>query len=308
MAHAGHIVTKIKRVIPNSAKVFVRCISSTHKKNRFIIFGGIAVLTLVFYTYAPKPSIVLALPKIDQTNNTKEIYVKGRVNPPAANVSVNGKEANTDGSGVFTVFITAPAGQSILTISASSLGKRSTFIQPLVRELSQEEILAKAKKEQEQEASVKQRVMGADTNIQNLIDQSEKGNFVQIVRVIQKNIKKEGTYQRIIGQVINSTTIPVYWVKVTAKFFDMSDQLVDTKEGFAVAKAEALAPNKTHDFITQATNKPFAYYKLTTDWQNAEKKSTNSAEFEGNVNPNATETATPSALQTHTTIQTMPLR
>ena len=291
-----------RRLIPVSIRYRLHRLSSGVSRKQIYARAFACALFLVplialcVYVISPQPAIRLVVPVASQVMTDRDIYVRGVVKPPGALVRVNGKVAQGDGDGNFTVFVSAPAGRSVLRVEASYIGKHAQFLEPITRELSQEERLAIAERKQKEEAAIKQRVLGEDRSIDALLSSSQDGDFVHVVQVTSHTEEHDGRYVRVLGEVINSTLAPVYWVKVTAKFFDASDQVVDTKLGFAVAKDESLPQGATRRFTTQATSIPHLYYKLTVDWKNTEHDSTNSAEFNGNnVDTSATSSAIPTA-------------
>ena len=250
-------------------------------KHYVFALGGLLILGGYLYSVTPKPAISLELPKENTISTEKKLYVRGKVKPAGTTVSVNGAKADTDGNGTFTVFVSLPVGQSVLTIDANYFGKHATYVEPITRQLSAEEQMQLAQKKAQQEQEARAKVLSANKKIDSLVD-ADKSDFVHIVRVISQDEKKSGTYSNITGEVINSTANPAYWVKVTANFYNASDQIVDKAVGYAVSKAQSLAPGKTAPFTTQSTTTPHLYYKLTVDWQDKQYVSTNSAEFGGN--------------------------
>jgi hypothetical protein len=250
-------------------------------KRFFIIFivAPLALLSYFFITL-PQPVITLQIPKADQIATEKELYIQGKIKPNWAQVQVNGKSASINGDGTFTLLLPVNIGKNILKLQASYFGKNAEYLVPITRELSQGERIAQAQEQQKEEAEARQRVLAADTKINDLLDQSNSDSLTYIVQVITHSIKKDSIFSRIVGEVTNMTLDPVYWVKITAKFYNASDQLIDTKEGFAVSQVESISPGKTHDFMTQATDKQFAYYKLSTDWTTTQFSSTTSASFD----------------------------
>lgn len=238
------------------------------------------IFLVYFLTTLPQPVITLQLPKTDELVSEKEVYIRGSIKPSWVRVNVNGKNASINGDGTFTLLLPVKVGKNILKFQASYFGKNAEYILPITRELSHDERIAKAQEQEKEEAEARQRVLAADTKIIDLLKESTNDSLTYVVQVISHNVKKDSVFSRIAGEVSNMTLDTVYWVKVTAKFFNANDQIVDTREGFAVAQGDSIPSGKTHEFTTQATDKDFAYYKLSTDWTTSKFSSTTSANFE----------------------------
>ena len=80
-------------------------------------------------------------------------------------------------------------------------------------------------------------------------------------------VNEKAGFRSVSGEVVNQAKEDVYWVKITATFYDDHDNVVDTKIGFAVALDQYLKPKDKAKFDTQSTSKEFAYYKLSVDWK-----------------------------------------
>lgn len=244
-----------------------------------LIILPLTILLYIFFTL-PVPVISVQIPEINQTVTEKELYIQGKIKPIWAQITVNGQGVSINGDGKFTLILPLKIGNNILKFQAYNFGKKAEYILPITRNLSNEEKLAEAEAKQKEEAEARQRVLAADTKIGDLIEKSTHDSLIYIVQIVSSVIKKDSVFSRIEGVVNNMTLDPVYWVKITAKFYNASDQLIDTKEGLAVAEADAIAPGKTHEFTTQATDKDFAYYKLSVDWTTSQFSSTTSATFD----------------------------
>jgi hypothetical protein len=278
----------IKTATHRARAVYRGVLGRRYGKHAVIAAGVSVVGGLVLFAAAPTPAIDLQLPKANTTSQAEQLYVKGTVKPANAQVKVNGKAAQTDGNGLFTVFIDAPVGDSVLQVTASYLGRRATFLEPVGRTPTLAEQQAVTRKQLAHDQGLKQTVLGEDTKIQTLLAKSHDGDITHVVNVTDHSEKKQGLYTRVVGTVRNQTPKPVYWVTVTANFYDAEDHIVDTKQGIAVGQNEQLATRATHAFETMASFVPSVYYKLIVDWKDSPTVATHSATFDGNSPGNLT--------------------
>ncbi|MBI2595309.1 hypothetical protein HYW46_01065 [Candidatus Daviesbacteria bacterium] len=236
-----------------------------------VILGAILGLLVSYLTYtyvtSPNPTITLQVPAGDQEVKSENLFVKGIVAPIGSKVRVNGQEVAENGDGTFTTVINIPEGKSTLKIEANYRGKNAEVIHLINRLLTEEE--QKTKDEQKRRAQLKDKedVLGIDQKIDELIVAYNNKTGSDIVRVLDHKVNEKAGFRSVSGEVINGAKEDVYWVKVTANFYDEHDSLVDTKIGFAVALDQYLKPGDKGTFDSQSTSKEFSYYKLSVEWK-----------------------------------------
>ncbi len=235
------------------------------------IISAFLISTAVFLGYgyleSPGPVITITTPADGASVEGAKLFVKGSVEPAGAFVSVNGKEVAKNGDGTFTAIVTIPTGKTILMVDASYRGKGSSLQQLVERELTEGE---KAKKDSERklaEIKAKQEVINTDQRIEEILGAYSATVEPKSVRILSHELKTQAGLKRVVGEVMNGVPEEVFWVRITASFYDKDDSVVDTKVGFAAEFEKSIGPFDIAKFETASTGKEFSYYKLSVDWR-----------------------------------------
>jgi hypothetical protein len=105
-----------------------------------------------------EPELAVSAPAESRTVTGNSFEVKGKVTPPDAEVTVNGRRITTESGGSFTNVVNLSPGENEIEIIASNGGEKVEYSRVLTRKLTAEEIAAKREAEQEtaQEAETPQ--------------------------------------------------------------------------------------------------------------------------------------------------------
>lgn len=261
------------------------------------LFLGFLGMSLAFFLtfvnptllFPPQPTIELKTPEADSNMIGDKLFVKGTVSPVGSEVRVNDKAVSQNGDGSFTSIITIPEGKSVLAVEATYRGKKSALSQLITRTLTTEEQQLRTKENQETELLAKQKVLGVDQKISDLLSVYSNGSASNPIKLLSQDLQKQVGLKYITGEVINVSSENAYWVKVTANFFNENNVQIDSKSGFAVSGDAFVKPGGTAKFQTQSTTMDFSYYKIVI-----ESKSSNVVSGAAVV-PEASFSATPSA-------------
>ncbi len=241
------------------------------KRALIYVVGAFLISTGVFLSYgyidSTGPTITIISPEDGAAVSGSKLFVKGSVIPAGANVFVNGKEVARNGDGTFTAVVSVPTGKTILMVDASYRGKRSSIQQLVERQLTDAE---KAKKDSERkfaDIKAKQAVINTDQRIEEILGAYSATVEPKSVRVLSHELKTQAGLKRVVGEVMNGVPEEVFWVRVTASFYDKEDGVVDTKVGFAAEFDKSIGPFDIAKFETSSTSKDFSYYKVSVDWR-----------------------------------------
>lgn len=267
-----------------AAKAILPKLVSLKKKTPHIL-GAIAGLTLAYGVYiylsAPAPTISITTPADGQAVTGETLFISGKVLPVGSRVSVNGMGVSENGDGTFTAVVTIPEGKSTITVLADYRGKKAEAVQLVTRELTDEEKKSREDERKKAQRKDREEILGVDQKIEELLVAYNNKTGPYIVRILDHKLKEKAGYKTVMGSVLNGTKEDVYWVKITATFYDDADNPVDTKFGFAVSLDEFLRSGETASFETQFTSKEFTYYKLAVDWKkNSDLGAVDSSELE----------------------------
>ncbi len=255
------------------------------KRHFLMVFVALLISGLGYFTYgyfdSPRPTITITSPAYGEAVFGEKLFVKGSVSPANASVVVNDKQVALNGDGSFTVITNIPLGESILSIKATNRGKKASLQHIVKRDLSEEEEMKKKKEQELADLKAKQEVINTDQRIEEILGAYTANVEPKSVKILSHEVKEQAGFKRIIGDVLNGVTEPVYWVKITATFFDKTDNPVDTKVGFAVQFEKSIGPFEIAKFETASTSKEFSYYKLSVDWKKESDLSSNPTPEEG---------------------------
>lgn len=241
------------------------------RRTTIYIISAFLISTAVFLSYgyleSPGPTITITTPEDGASIEGGKLFVKGSVVPAGANVFVNGKEVAKNGDGTFTAVITIPTGKTILMVNANYRGKNSSLQRLVERALTESE---QAKKKAERELAqikAKQEVINTDQRIEEILGAYSATVEPKSVKVLSHELKTQAGLKRVVGEVMNGVPEEVFWVRITASFYDKDDNVVDTKVGFSAQFDKSIGPFDIAKFETASTGKEFAYYKLSVDWR-----------------------------------------
>ncbi|MBI2011726.1 PAAR domain-containing protein [Candidatus Daviesbacteria bacterium] len=260
----------------------------SRKKIFFLIL--IFLLLLLFYGFykyyisSPSPTLTLEIPTEAIVGD--KLFVKGIVIPASSSVEVNGQPVAKNGDGSFTAIITIPQGKSVVEVTATYRTKNSQLQQLVERGLTEEEALKKKEKEDLAKIKERQEVANSDQKIQEILGAYSATIEPQSVRVINHELKTKAGLKKVVGEVMNTVPEKVYWVKITASFFDSTDNVVDTKVGFAAQFDKSIPSFEIAKFETESTSKEFSYYKLAVEWRTSSSL-TESPEASASAKPSA---------------------
>ncbi|MFH0863534.1 MAG: FxLYD domain-containing protein [Candidatus Gottesmanbacteria bacterium] len=244
---------------------------------RLVIKGGLikavgllVVLLFVFWQagliiVAKAPAMIIDQPIEGFKNEGQKLFVKGKVTPAGASVTVNGHPMALNGDGSFTGTTDIPQGESILKFEATYLWKKSQLVRLVNRLLTKEELELEAKAEAHKKQQAIDKVAQLDQSVNDIL--AAKNANSGLVKIINNHIQDNEGFSTVVGEVTNLSQKDVSWVMITANFFDQNGTIIDTKYGFATDFTQIMKPKTTAKFETQATNKTFSYYKLSVTWE-----------------------------------------
>lgn len=260
------------------------------RRTALYIVSAFLISTAVFLGYgyleSPGPTITIITPEDGASVEGTKLFVKGSVSPAGSSVLVNDKEVAKNGDGTFTAVVTIPTGKTILMVNASYRGKKSSLQQLVERELTESE---KAKKDTERklaEIKAKQEVINTDQRIEEILGAYSATVEPKSVKVLSHELKTQAGLKRVTGEVMNGVPEEVFWVRITASFYDKEGNVVDTKVGFAVEFEKSIGAFDIAKFETASTGKEFSYYKLSVDWRTSSNL-TEPAEDEKEATPSS---------------------
>ncbi len=268
------------------------------RRTAIYIVSAFLISTAVFLGYgyieSPGPTITIITPEDGAAVEGSKLFVKGSVAPAGASVFVNGKEVARNGDGTFTAIVNIPTGKTILMVDANYRGKKSSLQQLVERQLTDAE---RAKKDSERklaEIKAKQEVINTDQRIEEILGAYSATVEPKSVRVLSHELKTQAGLKRVVGEVMNGVPEEVFWVRVTASFYDKEDNVVDTKVGFAEEFDKSIGPFDIGKFETASTGKEFSYYKVSVDWRTSSNL-TDPVEGEKEASPSAKSASEPEA-------------
>ncbi len=237
-------------------------------KNYQLLLGiaGVVVLFVLTNKQASTssvraPVIAVFAPTEQTMISDQQVFVKGKVTPADAEVTINNTGVAKNGNGEFTAMVTIPVGKSLLTFKSSFQGKLSSMILPVERKRTPEEQLAYEQKQARDKALEDQKVMGLKDEVENRVNSLQ--NAQPTITITSQQVATIGAQRRITGQVKNASNTPAYDVRVIATFFDSAHAVVDIKDGQVTDGP--MQPGQTLSYTTTPTAKYFTTYELSVD-------------------------------------------
>ena len=258
----GNNLSGIRRLLP------VKSLLSQAIFLFIVVFVALKAVSYFFsFMNAPIPTLSLQFPKEDQITTGEKAFIKGVITPVSSEVFANGQKVAKNGDGSFTAVISIPEGRSTLKVEALYRGKKAEILRLVTRQLTQEELQIREEEKRKKELEAREDTLKTDQKIDDLLSTYNKGATINAVTVLDNKLEDKFGFKSITGKVINNTSEKVYWVKVTATFYDANNNIVDSKSGFAVSLDQVLESGRAANFKTQSTTKAFSYYKATVDWK-----------------------------------------
>jgi hypothetical protein len=222
--------------------------------------GGIFIYSGINQLKADKvPYIELQTPENNQILKGEGLFVSGKVMPVGVVVTINDQAAYLNGDGSFTALVKLPEGQSVLKVKAVKGHQVAEVIRLVERQLTKDEIQAKQKQTEEKQARL-------NNTVNDILAAAKVNDNQKNLKVINNRLVKEGDFTRIVGEVVNHSTLPVNGVTITAYFWDQSGNIIDTKYGFTQKLQADLMPEETATFETQPTLLSFTNYRLEINY------------------------------------------
>lgn len=236
------------------------------------------VLILTFwqgisFVLAKPPDITLEQPPAGFTNQGEKLFVIGKVVPPRSRVTVNGNGVSLNGDGSFTAVVNIPLGENTLEIEAVYKRKEAKVLRLVKRIPTQEELQVEEAEGAKKKLEAANKAAELDRTVKDLMAAKSamgaEGSKKGFLRIMNNQVKEEGGFASIVGEVVNLGEEPASWVMITAKFFNETGNAVDTKYGFATDFGKVIKPKGKAEFETQATAQKFDHYSLELSWEEA---------------------------------------
>lgn len=241
---------------------------------RNLVIFLVLILTFwqgISFVLAKPPDITLEQPPAGFTNQGEKLFVIGKVVPPRSRVTVNGNKVFLNGDGSFTAAVNIPLGESALEIEAVYKKKEAKVLRLVKRIPTQEELQTQEEEEARKKLETVDKMAELDRRVKDLVAAKSamgaEGGKKGFLRIINNQVKEEGSFASIVGEVANLGEEPASWVMITAKFFNETGNMVDSKYGFATDFGKVIKPKERAEFETQATTLKFDYYSLELSWE-----------------------------------------
>lgn len=257
--HKPKIINKITKLFRK-----LRWQLRTLSRNKPFIVSLFAIFLVMIASGKHKdtraPTITVVTPVEKSLISDKQLFVRGKVWPGDAEITVNGIQVAKNGNGEFTAVIDVPVGKSILKFSSNLNGKKSSMIMPVERKRGPEEELAYQQQRARDQALSDQKVAGLRDEVINKVNKLQ--DVQSMIKITSQQVATIGAQRKVTGTLFNSGTANAFGVTAIVTFYDTAHSIVDIQQVKIVNGSTPMSAGQSLPFATQLTTKIFSTFEI----------------------------------------------